>query len=770
MLLYTKISFYVQECDFMKNKRKLCAAFMLISLMPQNPIVKAANNEIVNGTCYNTETPSSSTCVWTLNKTNGIIFFENPTQYNISTIRIGSEQKKFVKEGVIANGTKGLYNGVFYSLPNLKNVSLPDTIERIGWFMVGCPQIEDLTFSGNFPIGRACSSCNGLKTINLGRLVSRSFTNYWNIRSLVYRCPNLISVNVAEGNESFKSVKGALLTKDGENLSVYPFGRTSKAVIPYGVKKTFEDTFIGCPFTSITIPETVENIYDAFGGCDNLSTINFFGIQEPTKSSKYDFCGSELINVPHDYNGTAFWGYPVQRCIDHYGYLNDNCTFWMTRENDTQMTVGGEGDLDSSLLADDGSTWKNVKDKIKKVDIDEGITTVDMSVFSDFKNLSDVSFPRSVKNVSSLSECPHLASINVPEENENYSTVEGVLFSKNGTELIHYPAAKSNLSYKIPEGTTTICSNAFSDCKNLQEVTLPESIDRVEAGAFSENSSLETVNYMGKNPPNSNFTFENPPKVQVWTDYNGDELFGVNVSKVFEMGNHDGFSWVFAPESTLTVKGTGIIERYNPLGKFKKLAKRLVIEDGITSIDTAAFYGYDFMDVKLPNTLETIGRKAFGGCKSLNSITLPTSLKTLGEHAFDGCYALTEIHVEDGNNAYYDMDGVLFSKPDLALVQYPAGKGGNYTVPENVTAINDSAFCNTKIESVTIEGSLKSIGRNAFYGCRNLKSVYIDGEVDRVNDNAFAFCESLNEVEYEGEPKFGKNVFYKCDKLNTTTI
>ena len=411
-----------------------------------------------------------------------------------------------------------------------------------------------------------------------------------------------------------------------------------------------------------------------------------------------------------------------------------------------------------------------MKDKIKKVDIDEGITTVDMSVFSDFKNLSDVSFPRSVKNVSSLNKCSHLASFNVPEENENYSTVDGVLFSKNGTELIHYPVAKPNLSYKIPEGTTTICSNAFSDCKNLQEVTMPESVDRVEAGAFSENSSLKTVNYMGKNPPNSNFTFENPPKVQVWTDYNGDELFGVNVSKVFEMGNHDGFSWVFAPESTLTIKGTGIIERYNPLGKFKKLAKRLVIEDGITSIDTAAFYGYDFMDVKLPNTLETIGRKAFGGCKSLDSITLPASLKTLGEHAFDGCYGLTEIHVEDGNNAYCDVDGVLFSKPDLALVQYPAGKGGNYTVPENVTTINDSAFCNTKIESVTIEGSLKSIGRNAFYGCRNLKSVYIDGEVDRVDDNAFAFCESLSEVEYEEEPKFGKNVFYKCDKLNTTTI
>ena len=198
----------------------------------------------------------------------------------------------------------------------------------------------------------------------------------------------------------------------------------------------------------------------------------------------------------------------------------------------------------------------------------------------------------------------------------------------------------------------------------------------------------------------------------------------------------------------------------------------MVIEDGITSIDTEAFYGYDFMDVKLPNTLETIGRKAFGGCKNLDSITLPASLKTLGEHAFDGCYGLTEICVEDGNNAYCGMDGVLFSKPDLALVQYPPGKVGNYTVPENVTSINNLAFCNTNIESVTIKGSLQSIGRNAFYACRDLKAVHIDGEVDRIDDNAFAFCEQLSEVEYEGQerPELGENVFFGCDKLNTTTI
>lgn len=79
-------------------------------------------------------------------------------------------------------------------------------------------------------------------------------------------------------------------------------------------------------------------------------------LKEPAKSSDYNFCGSEVINVPHNYDGTTFLGYPVQKVINHHGYLNDNCTFWMTQDEDMQMTTGGEGDLDRSLLADDDST------------------------------------------------------------------------------------------------------------------------------------------------------------------------------------------------------------------------------------------------------------------------------------------------------------------------------------------------------------------------------------------------------------------------------
>ncbi len=805
--------------DFMKNKRKICAALMLISFMSH--CATAADDEIFTGSCAQSGSSRTKGCVWTLNKTSGTIVFENPVNFATGGISIDNTLEAFIEEGVIANGTSAVYLYPFYKLPNLKRVFTPDAIQEIGALVYDCPQVEELSVN-SIELCTLCAGCTGLKTIHLGPLVS--LPRVYNTErydgeiylSIVERCPNLVSVNVDEENENLKSVKGALLTKDGKNLNVFPFGKNSNAVIPYGVEEISRETFYGCPFTSVTIPETVKYLVRAFENCSNLSTINFFGVQEPEeKYYTYVFSGCNVINVPHDYNGTTFWGYPVQKVIDHHGYLSDGCTYWMTQGDDTQMTIGGDGALDGSLLADDGSTWSEIKDKIKKVNIDDGITTIDMSIFSGCENLSEVSLPKTVKNVTSLSKCSHLASIIVPEDNDSYSTVDGVLFSKNSAELIHYPSGKSSSSYKIPEGTTTICSNAFSNCKNLQEVTLPESIDRVEAGAFSETSSLETVNYMGKNPPNYDFTFENPPNVQVWTDYNGDELFGVKVLKVFEKGNHDGFSWVFAPESTLTIKGTGIIERYNPLGKLKKLAKRLVIEEGITSLDVAAFYGYDFTDIKLPDTLETIGwsafdscrqltnvvlpsgvksigKKAFQGCENLESITLNEGLDEIGRNAFDGCKnlhsitlpksvkkiedaalrnsALTEIRVANGNDFYYDVDGVLFSKPDLALVQYPTGQGGHYTVPKNVTKINDSAFaCAKDLESVTIQGSLKSIGKDAFYGCYNLKSVHIDGEVECVDDNAFAFCEQLSEVEYEGDPKLGKEVFIGCDKLNATT-
>ena len=146
--------------DFMKNKRKICAALMLISFMSH--CVTAADDEIFTGSC------TEAGCVWTLNKTSGRIVFENPDTFNIGTLVMDDALKEFVEEGVIANGTKNVLYYPFDRLPNLKNVSIPETVTYFQAFIRGCPQVEELTFNGDIKFGTSCQNCVGLKAIHLG--------------------------------------------------------------------------------------------------------------------------------------------------------------------------------------------------------------------------------------------------------------------------------------------------------------------------------------------------------------------------------------------------------------------------------------------------------------------------------------------------------------------------------------------------------------------------------------------------------------------------
>lgn len=246
----------------MKNKRKICAALMLISFISLCAI--AADDEIFTGSCYDSNNYPTEGCVWTLNKTNGTLIFGNSEGVGVGPpIYPGIDDvlKAAIEEGVISDGIEDTVNSPFNSMPNLKKVFLPDTLKSVRSLINNCPQVEELSFD-NCSIEALCTRCTGLKTVYLGPTVSRSpiAHSHFNYRA---NSPedrvghNIISINVDEENPTLKSVKGALLTKDGKKLIDFPFGRTSKAVIPYGVEETEKDTFCSCQLTSVTIPDTV---------------------------------------------------------------------------------------------------------------------------------------------------------------------------------------------------------------------------------------------------------------------------------------------------------------------------------------------------------------------------------------------------------------------------------------------------------------------------------------------------------------------------------
>ena len=103
--------------------------------------------------------------------------------------------------------------------------------------------------------------------------------------------------------------------------------------------------------------------------------------------------------------------------------------------------------------------------------------------------------PSSVSDVSSqaFDGCTNLAEINVAEENIYYSSLDGILFNKDQTEIIRYPAGKLNTDYIIPFGVTDIICGAFRYCTSLIDITIPNSVTTIEDGAFCHCTSLKKI-------------------------------------------------------------------------------------------------------------------------------------------------------------------------------------------------------------------------------------------------------------------------------------
>ena len=132
---------------------------------------------------------------------------------------------------------------------------------------------------------------------------------------------------------------------------------------------------------------------------------------------------------------------------------------------------------------------------LTSITIPNSVTNIGNSVFYGCANLTSITIPDSVTSIGldAFSACTNLASINVSEKNENYSSVDGIFFNKNITELIKYPAAKTIAEYSVPNSVTSIGYAAFVNCTNLTSITIPDSVTSIGDGAFASCANLASI-------------------------------------------------------------------------------------------------------------------------------------------------------------------------------------------------------------------------------------------------------------------------------------
>ena len=266
-------------------------------------------------------------------------------------------------------------------------------------------------------------------------------------------------------------------------------------------------------------------------------------------------------------------------------------------------------------------------ENITSVTIPDSVTSIGFCVFSNCTSLTSITIPNSVTSISggAFENCTSLTAINVASENSNYVSVNGVLYNKDKTTIICYPAGKKDNNYKIPDSVTEIDDYAFNGCISLSSVTIPNSVTSIGVYAFEYCASLKSITIPDSVPLVGPGAFSNCTNLTSVTIQNG----------VMYIGNE-----AFANCTSLT---------------------------GIT----------------IPDSVTWIGRYSFGGCTNLTSITIPNSVTSIGDYAFGYYYDEYDDSVKKIDNFKIycysgtagekyaidnEFDYVLLDKPTIANV------------------------------------------------------------------------------------------------------
>ena len=417
--------------------------------------------------------------------------------------------------------------------------------------------------------------------------------------------------------------------------------------------------------------------------------------------------------------------------------------------------------------------------------IPDNVTEIGKYAFDGCKSLTSITIPDGVTSIGdgAFYNCSSLTEIKVASENSNYVSVNGVLYNKDKTTIICYPAGKKGNNYKIPDGVTKVDSSAFIGCSSLTSITIPNGVTSIGDSAFEDCTSLTSITIPNSVTSIGDSAFEDCTSLTSITIPNGVTSIG---DSAFE--GCTSLTSITIPNSVTSI-GFGAFIGCSSLTSITipdsvtcigdsafngcTSLTSITIPDSVTSIGESAFSGCaSLASITIPDSVMSIGNDAFHECSSLTSITIPNSVTSIGDYAFLGCSRLTAIDVNTDNKDYTSVNGVLFYN-DKTIICYPAGKkGNNYKIPDGVTSICRYAFSGcTSLTSITIPDSVTEIGGSAFENCSSLTSITIPDSVTSIGIGAFVGCSSLTSIMIPDNVTYiGGAVFADCSSLTEIKV
>ena len=263
-------------------------------------------------------------------------------------------------------------------------------------------------------------------------------------------CPNLKSINVDENNPNYFSSNGILFNKNSTCIISYPQGKQeTEYTIPSTVTNIEAGAFKNSKnLISIHMPDSVTSINTgAFKDCANLTNVNLSSKLTQIEENTFYGCQSlENIRIP-----------------------------------DGVTKIGKRAFYFCISLAN--------------ITIPENVTNIEERAFESCIKLSSINIPSKITNIGlgAFEGCRYLNYFEVDENNLKYKSVDGILFNKDKTDLIQYPAGKTAESFEIPIETINIGEYAFYYCENLKNITISQGVQNIRHGAFSYCTSLTNM-------------------------------------------------------------------------------------------------------------------------------------------------------------------------------------------------------------------------------------------------------------------------------------
>ena len=517
---------------------------------------------------------------------------------------------------------------------------------------------------------------------------------------------------------SFDSRSGTLTIEGSGDMYDYYYGLDAPwdafsgsiktASLPQGLTSVGQGAFISCDkLRSINIPDTVTRIgYSAFSWCESLEEITIPGSVTTIEGDAFSDCISlKSVTIPGSV--TDFGEFAFEYCTGL-----------------------------SSVILEEGLTMVSAHafqgcSSLTEIHFSKTVRFLDNYAFYGCSSLTEVTIPAAVTSLGSavFGGCTGLLNYYVDENSPVYSAENGILFSKDGTILVLYPAGRAG-SYRIPSSVSVIGDGAFDGCEALSAVTIPDSVTVIGRDAFSFCEGLTEIDI----------------------------------------------------PSSVTSLGECAFEYCTALTE-------VTIPGSLDVISDFAFFAcFALTDVTIPEGVTRIGDSAFMNCTGLAYATIPFSVTYIDDWAFMYCEKLT-IRGYTGSTAeafaaaqgfpFIPLEAELISgvcgdnltwcfNPETGLLSIEGSGdmwdfGDLYQVPW-------SSFI-TNLKTVSLPDGLTHIGNFAFESCDALMSIVIPGSVDSIGMNAFYACSGLESVTFpEGLRVIEDQAFISCSSLTAVTL